>query len=179
MLSIIPAVILAGIISQIVSLKIVGPTHRFYIWYVALMVVLWLVNVLALILHLRDRTKTGILIAAWCGLICVSTMVFLDTLADTTDGFPWIILTLYIAACAIGEVIGGKTAIIYDIMCGMALLFAGIAQNRMDDALPAIIVLCLVAVWSLRAFERDRQLDEHSQAIEIVTNGKWKYRGSD
>ncbi len=178
MLAGVPLVILAGIVSQIVSLKIVGPTHQFSIWYVTLMAILWFVNTLALILHLYDRTKAGVLIAAWCSLVCVSAMVYLDTMADKTDGFPWVILTLYLASYAVGEVVSGKASLVYSTACGIILISVGIAQGRMDDAIPSLLVLLLVVVWSWRSFYVGCKLEEYREAIRIITDGKRRHTGS-
>lgn len=173
--------ILFGLVTQVWSILLRGPAHQFSYWYTGMMVVLFLSNVTGFGLHLRDRTRTGVLLSAWIGLFCVFAMVCLDTIVDTQDGFPWVILTLHLAAYAVGEVVGGNAAIVYAMCCGLALLITGIIQDKIDDALPALLVLLLVFIWSRRSFYVGRELDDLRRYVDIEIDGaktKLKQRGS-
>ena len=180
MLAGVPFIVLAGIISQVVSLVVKGPTHRFAITYIALMVALLAVNIVALVFHLRNKTTTGVTFAAWCSLVCVTAMVWLDTITNPSDGLPWVLLTLYLAVYAIGEAVGGKVSVLYSTACGVVFLAVGIAQNNMDDVLPMLGVLVLVTTWAWRSFDVGRQLEICQEAIRIITDAKRRrHQGSD
>jgi hypothetical protein len=168
----VPVVILVGIALQIAVMHWQGPDHRFSFWYTGLMAILFLSNLAALVLHLIDKTKMGISLAAWVGLLCITAMVGLDTLVDITDGLPWVVLTLYLAVYAIGEVVGGRQSVLYSIFCGAVLFAVGIAQRKIDDAVPLLMVLLLVTVWARRQFYVGWQLERHRAALEIVTHGR-------
>jgi hypothetical protein len=179
MLAGVPFVILVGIASQAASIWLWGPAHQFSYWYTGLMVVLLFINFAALILHCRGRTKAGVLIAAWAGLLCIFAMVVIDAIENTSDGYPWVILTLYLATYAVGEVVGGRMSLTYSLACGIALLATGIMQRRIDDTLPLLLVLLLVTVWSRRSHnvserlrDTSERLQEYREAIQVVTDGR-------
>lgn len=172
MLASVPFLILVGILSQIVAAWAWGPAHKFSFLYIGLMVLLLLTNIAALILHLKDKTRAGVLLAAWVGLACVSAMVGLDAAVDITDGMPWIVVTLYLAAYAISEAVGGRVSTLYSVACGIVLICAGIIQRRADDTLPLLGFLLMVMILARRSFYRSRQLEKHKAALGIVANGK-------
>lgn len=167
----VPIVVFVGLCAQVVALLAQGTTHRFAWWYVALMVILFAVNVIAYQIHRRGATRHGILLAAWGSLTCVTAMVAMDAMVNRGD-YPWILFTLHLAVLAIGETIGNGTLLPYSAACGIILLAAGIVHDRMDHAFLALIFLVWATTRAIRSYALTMKVELLEEAIQVVSRGK-------
>jgi len=156
---------------QLIILCMRGPSCNVWPIYVGTIAILLSISILALWKVCYSKWQAWIKVYAWAAQIGILVMVAADYLSGGRE-FPWILFLLPVGLLSIGVSLGWRAIIPYAITGIGILILAGIAFEKMDNAVAAIMILIVVALPVIEISEIKRDLGLLREAIKVVVNGK-------